>query len=164
MNYLKNTNHMQFNNKNQTRKKINWLEVKQQYFESNIDSVNEFCRQFVVSLSELTESNIKKTIERKTKGWRDEKQAFKQAIFQAKQDKLITDPDIMKQKKILLTALKNAELQVANLIGNPNTKFSIADLKNIKLGWEMLRIATGQSNNNIGLDTETKDLVINLKL
>lgn len=143
-------------NKKKGTAKYDWIKMKQEYLDSDEIEVTRF-------LHDTYKINYN-TVVRQVANWRTEKEAYKKAIFQAKQDKLINDPDIVKQKQILLTALKNAELQVANLIGNPNNKFSIADLKNIKLGWEMLRIATGQSSNNIGLDEETKDLVINLKL
>ena len=137
--------------------KPNWIKIKQDYFKSDIVEVQEYMRS-----ASGVGTVADRTIDNRTKGWRDEKQELRSKITARAQEKLINNPDIQKQTAYLLKALNNANLKIAELLGTGDRAFSIDDLPKIKAGIELLRLATGQSTSNIGGDKSNPLMVENI--
>jgi hypothetical protein len=130
--------------------KYNWTEIKQKYFDSPIEEVENFLRTFLELDPLKALSSDKKT---KTKGWRAEKLEYRRKIAEAENQKTIDTPEVQEKVKNLIEALENTESKVALLIGGED-KFEIDDLPKIKVGYEILRLATGRSTANVGGDKD----------
>lgn len=141
--------------------KPNWDKIKQEFLESDIEEAREFLR---INYGSIAVSE--RTIDNRTKGWRDKRKEFKAKITAKVQEKIINNPIVQNQNKSLLVAMKNIEIKVAQLLGQ-KADFTIDDLAKIRIGYEILRLATGQSTNNLGGDKDnpvTTQIVISTNL
>ncbi|MGL5963786.1 MAG: hypothetical protein ACRCZ2_05255 [Fusobacteriaceae bacterium] len=144
------------------KQKTNWIELKQKYFESDIEEINQFLISFL-SVNPKTANTG--SYAKATKGWRDEKQAYKKKIFDRinlKVEEKIVNSQANLRIQAINRALENTESKVAKLIGDPENKFTFEDLNKIKVGYEILRLATGKSTANQGGDKENPLQVENL--
>jgi hypothetical protein len=130
--------------------KYNWTEIKQKYFDSSIEEVENFLRTFLELDPLKPLSSDKKT---KAKGWRAEKLEYRRKIATVSEQKVINNTDVISRVNNLIKALENTESKVAFLIGGKDS-FGIDDLPKIKVGYEILRLATGRSTANVGGDKE----------
>ena len=129
------------------RAKYNWEEIKQKYFESEVLEAEQFIRTYLALDPKKTLSGDKK---KNTTGWRIEKNLYIEQIQNKIQEKKLEHPDVDKQALMLAQSLLNIEIKVASLLDD--TEFSIEDLPKIKVGYDMLRLATDKSTNNVGGD------------
>lgn len=142
----------------------NWIEEKQKFFDSDCLTAKDFLVRFL-SIDPKTASGGSFGVA--TKGWTREKKEYLNKISTKSQEKTINNPDVQKQASQLVLAMSNIEKKVANLLGG-KTEFGIDDLPKVKVGYEMLRLATGQSTQNQGGDknnpiqTETTHNLSNL--
>jgi hypothetical protein len=140
--------------------KYNWTEIKQNYFDSPIEEVENFLRTFLELDPLKALSSDKKT---KAKGWRAEKLEYRRKIATVSEQKVINNTDVISRVDNLIKALENTESKVALLIGGKD-KFDIDDLPKVKIGYEILRLATGRSTANVGGDKENAIKVENTEL
>lgn len=127
--------------------KYNWEEIKQKYFESEVLEIQSFLITFLQLDPIKPLGADKKT---RTKGWRIEKNLYIEQIQNKIQEKKLEHPDVDKQALVLAQSLINIEIKVASLLDD--AEFSIEDLPRIKVGYDMLRLATDKSTNNLGGD------------
>jgi hypothetical protein len=140
-----------------SKKLIPWGQLKQQYFDSDIAEL----QHFISSTQALTPAQAQNgNFKQKTKGWRDEKAEYKSKIYSKVQEKIINNPKVHNQVSNLCIAMQNVEKKVAKLIGDPATQFTVDDLPKIKIGYEMLRLATGQSTINSNNKTSIEPITI----
>ncbi len=130
--------------------KYNWEEIKQKYFESEVLEVQNFLITFLQLDPTKPLGADKKT---RTKGWRNDKNLYIEQIQNKIQEKKLEQPDVELQAKLLAKSLSNIEIKVAQLLGS-NTQFKVEDLPKIKVGYDLLRLATGKSTNNHGGDKD----------
>lgn len=143
--------------------KINWSELKQKYYESEIDEVTTFLRQVFGNSKASLESNGNWA--RNTKNWKVEKQEFKKKIFalaESKTQEKLAESEANRKVEYINKALDNIELKVATLLGKAEQTYTIKELNQIKIGYEILRLATGKSTTNQGGDKENPLKVENI--
>lgn len=128
------------------KQKHDWIRYKQDYFDSDIDELTEFFASYKRTVG-------KHTFKGKTQGWKEEKLAYKKKLAENAREKLANDPDITDIKIQIKKSCDNVVKKVAKLIGNKE-EFEISDMKNVKLGWEILKTELGEvtkiTDNNIG--------------
>jgi hypothetical protein len=134
--------------------KYDWIRIKQEYFDSDIEEVEHFLRSFLDIKTKIISGDKKQKI----KGWRKEKSRYRQRIIDAENEAKNKNIDVQKQVQTLLTALANIEKKVAILLGD-GSAFSIDDLPKIKIGYEILRLATGKSTTNQGGDASNPSII-----
>jgi hypothetical protein len=124
----------------------NWLEIKQEFFDSNTDDLQGFLKAKLGLSTEQVKSGY---YIKKTKGWKNDKREYRLKLAEKTQEKILNNPKVHDKIKNLIIALDNAYQKIAILLGDKNTQYTIEDLPKIKSGLEMLRLATGQSTTNI---------------
>lgn len=128
--------------------KRDFEKIKQDYLDNDIVEVKEFLVSFL-RVDQKTASNG--YWGGKTSGWRKQKENYRKQLTEKIQEKNIDNVDNQKQANQLLIAMSNIEKKVAIILGGKNN-FTIDDLPKIKVGYELLRLATGQSTANHGGD------------
>lgn len=129
------------------KSKIKWLEIKQKYFESEIEEVREFLTKHQLNTNQTPISE--NTLKQNTKGWRKEKLEYKKKIFEKSTIDIAKHPDVQDRVRSLIEAIQKVEKRVADLISLE--QFTIDDLPKVKVGYDMLRLATGQSTQNTNI-------------
>lgn len=128
--------------------KLDWDKMKQEFIESDIVVITDFLR----TKHGLENKSYYRT---KTKGWQEAKNKYRATLVSEVNKKISKNIDVKDQINYIITAMKNTEMKVAKLLGQKETEFTIEDLPKIKVGYEILRLATGQSTVNQSNDDDS---------
>lgn len=118
-------------------KKYDWIQIKEHYFQSEVDEVTSFFQENYAHIPSRTWRPM-------TVGWRDEKQKFKAELLKVKQGKLKHDPEIQSLQQQLLIAKNNIVKRVAKLLGDAQANFTVNDLPKVEIGWKILKTELGE--------------------
>ena len=154
----------------------NWQIEKQNFFDSPYLSVREFLVSFL-SVDPKNASNG--SFSKATKGWTEEKKDFLRSKVSVSNQKTIENPEIRSRVEILqsyldvivdsvsyLVTKKRRKITVTDSEGNQSQKvvldLDLKDMKDLKIGYDILRLETGQSTQNTG-NVNLEDIINELK-
>jgi hypothetical protein len=157
----------------QKNKVTDFTIYKKDYMNSHILSVREFFRQVVGYKT----SDFHGRFDKYTKGWREEKKLFQIDVINKQREEILKNIDVEERSKRLISYLEQVEDSVAFIVQSKRKKIKMADgrevtvldrdLKDmpfIKIAWDILRVATGQSTSNLDVNITDKSEVVTYEL
>lgn len=135
---------------------INWEELKQKYFLSPVIEVQDFLQTSLGLSPKTTKNGFWKG---KTKGWRGDKEQFKQDLSKSQIKKIVDDPEVQKQINILKIAKQNIINSIAGRVQINNRDLSMRELRD---ALEVIKIELGEPTKFEKNNTELtiKELII----
>jgi hypothetical protein len=143
--------------------KYDWLAIYQDWLESQELEVKAFLMSNLGLTSKQASSTMYKS---KTVGWRDKKKQYRQKIFDSIEKKTIENQKVQERVAKILEYSNMIENSVSYIINKKRKKVEIngevvtvldrdlSDMKDIKIAYEILRLASDRSTANLGGDKE----------
>lgn len=123
-----------------------WIELKQQYLNSDINEVKQFLSNFLaLDNDKLDSGNFKQN----TKGWSKDKLGYRKQLVQDSNIIIANDPLVQVKIRSLTESLKLIENKVAGLLSDDSI-YTIENLPKIKIGYELIRLALGIGKDSKG--------------
>lgn len=125
--------------------KINWIEIKQKYFESDIIEVKDFLSTLkALSYKQLINGNTKL----KTRGWRSEKEQIitenNKRITEKVLSESVNNADLTTSQETLLKIKKLAINSIGKRISDNNAALTMSELVN---GLNAIKTELGETTN-----------------
>jgi hypothetical protein len=143
--------------------KYDWTIAKQAYFDSPELSAEAFIRTFY-ALS--PETALNGAFKKNMKGWREEKLEFRKKLAQNSNEKALSNPEVQTRVQRLVEYTEMIENSVSYMITSKRKKVvlngeerivldrDLHEMKDIKIGYDILRLAIGKSTTNVGGDKD----------
>jgi hypothetical protein len=125
--------------------KYDWIKLKEDWLLSEINELSLFFNSINTPIS-------KNTYWQKTKGWREDKEAYRAELSGAKREKALEDPDIAAEKKKILERQKsilrakdNIIAKLCNLFGGKDSEIKKFEAKEAILVLNALKTELGET-------------------